>query len=133
MKQLSNGAPWVAILTCGVAWMLALGLSFDRILLLDILLYGLSLILEFAALVILRIREPDLVRPFRIPGGLVGATVVGVGPTALLVAAFVANRHEQVGPISALNLAAALVALGLVLYAIREWSRRRMYRTAKLD
>lgn len=105
--------------------MLALSLSFERILLLDILLYGLSLILEFAALVILRIREPNLVRPFRIPGGLVAATVVGIGPTGLIMGALVANRHEQVGAISAVSLAAALVVLGLVLYALREWSMRR--------
>ena len=125
MKRLSNGAPWVAVLTCGAAWMLALGLSFDRILLLDILLYGLSLVLEFAALVILRVRQPDLVRPFTIPGGLVGSIVIGIGPLALLVMALVASRHEQVSGISAVNLAAVLVALGVVLYAVREWNARR--------
>ena len=52
MKRLPNGSPWAAVVTCGVAWMLALGLRFDRILLLDILLYGLSLMLEFVALVL---------------------------------------------------------------------------------
>ena len=34
---------------------------------LDILLYGASLVLEFLALIVLRIREPQLVRPFRCP------------------------------------------------------------------
>ena len=69
-------------------------------------------------------------RPFKIPGGLVGATVVGIGPAALLVAAFVATRHEQVGAISAFSLAVVLVFLGLVLYAVRDWSMRR---TTKCD
>ena len=44
-------------------------MSFSKLLVLDVLLTGLSLMLEFAALVALRIRQPDLPRPFRIPGG----------------------------------------------------------------
>src|SRR4051812_41491784 len=54
-RRLANGAPWVAIIACGIGWSLALGLSFTRLIILDILLYGLSLILEFIALVALRI------------------------------------------------------------------------------
>ena len=42
---------------------------------LDLLLYGLSLILEFVALVVLRVREPDLPRPYRVPGGLAAAAL----------------------------------------------------------
>jgi amino acid transporter len=125
LKQLANGSPWVALLACGAAWMLALGLSFDRILLLDITLYGLSLILEFVALIVLRLREPNLPRPFRVPGGTAGAVILGIGPTILLGGAFVANRHEQVGTIGAALFAAALMAAGILIYALREWFVRR--------
>jgi amino acid transporter len=124
LKQFSNGSPWVALLACGAAWMLALGLSFDRILLLDIMLYGLSLVLEFVALVILRFREPNLPRPFRVPGGTAVAVVLGIGPTILLVAAFVVNRHEQVGTISAALFAVAVMAAGVLVYFVREWFAR---------
>ena len=127
-KQLRNGAPWVALVACGAAWMLALGLSFDRILLLDIMLYGLSLILEFVALVILRLRQPNLARPFRVPGGIAGAALLGIGPTALLVAAFVANRHDQVGEMSAATFALMLMLAGVVVYGLREvWMRKRRH------
>src|SRR5579863_4006790 len=37
-RRLPNGAPWVAIVVCGIAWTAALGLTFDRLLVLDILL-----------------------------------------------------------------------------------------------
>ena len=57
---MNNGVPWVAVLVCGVAWALALGLNLTRLLELDILLYGLSLVLEFVALAVLRWREPSL-------------------------------------------------------------------------
>jgi amino acid transporter len=131
LRQLPNGAPWVAVLSCGLAWMLALGLSFDRILVLDIMLYGFSLILEFIALAILRVREPELARPFKIPGGMAGAVAVGIGPAALLIAALVANRHEQERGIGAVGIAGAFVGLGVLLYASHEWSARRNYRATK--
>jgi len=46
---------------------LCLGLGFERLVTIDILLYGASLSLEFVALVVLRIREPELRRPFAFP------------------------------------------------------------------
>lgn len=120
-RTLPNGAPWVSIVVCGLSWIvivLALGTNLDRLLLLDILLYGASLVLEFIALVVLRIREPLLHRPFVVPGGLPGAIFAGVGPTALLVMAFVQNRHERLGSISTLTLGLILMLLGLVLYVV---------------
>jgi amino acid transporter len=117
-RTLPNGAPWVAIVACGLAWTAALGLSFDRLLMLDILLYGASLILEFVALVLLRMKEPGLHRPFTIPGGLTGAILAGIGPTALLVVALIKNRNEQMGHISALTVGLILMAAGVVFYFV---------------
>ncbi len=65
--------PWVSVLVCAVAWALALHLSFERLISIDLVLYGASLLLEFVALVVLRLREPSLPRPFRIPGGIPAA------------------------------------------------------------
>ncbi len=62
----------------------------------DILLYGVSLSLEFVALVVLRVREPDLPRPFRVPGGMFGAVAVGIAPMLLLGFSVVRSEHEQV-------------------------------------
>jgi len=123
-RKLPNGAPWAAIVACGLAWMAALGLSFDRLLMLDILLYGASLVLEFIALVLLRSQEPGLHRPFTIPGGLTGAVLTGIGPTALLVVALIKNRNEQMGHISALTVGLILMAAGVVFYFIAAWARR---------
>jgi amino acid transporter len=125
LRKLSNGAPWVSILVCGLAWSAALGLSFDRLLMLDILLYGASLVLEFVALVVLRLREPGLRRPFTIPGGVAGTILAGVGPTALLVVALVRNRNEQIGRISALTLGLILMAGGVVVWYVAAWARKR--------
>lgn len=107
-----------SLLFCGAIWTLALTLSLDRILLLDILLYGASLILEFVALIVVRIREPSLVRPFKIPGGTAGAVAMSAFPCALLVLAAVLNRREQVGQISAAELAIVVAIFGPVVYPL---------------
>jgi amino acid transporter len=111
-----TGAPWVAILVCAAAWALCLNFSFTKLILLDVLLTGLSILLEFASLVALRIREPNLPRPYRVPGGLLGAIAVGILPLALLVLTVVRNQAEPVGPINALQLGGILVSLGVVCY-----------------
>ncbi|MGI9102876.1 MAG: APC family permease [Terriglobales bacterium] len=111
-----TGAPWVAIVACAVAWTLCLPLGFERLVLIDIILYGVALLLEFVALVVLRVREPDLPRPFRSPGGLLGAATLGVGPAFLLALTFVRGGSEKTGPVTALGLGGILAALGVVVY-----------------
>jgi amino acid transporter len=111
-----TGAPWVAILCCATAWALCLEFSFTKLIVLDVLLTGLSILLEFAALVALRLREPELARPFRVPGGTVGAVLLGIPPAVLLVLTVIRNHAEALGPMSALEFGALLVGLGIVTY-----------------
>ncbi len=116
--QRRSRAPWVAILACGIGWALCLGLGFARLVTLDILLYGFSLMLEFAALAVLRFREPNLPRPFRVPGGLFGAIAVGIPPMLLLGFSIVRSKHEQVWNMSSFAFAMILIAAGVVAYLI---------------
>jgi len=108
--------PWASVLICAVAWALALRLSFERLISIDLVLYGGSLLLEFVALVVLRLREPALDRPFRIPGGLPAAVLAGVGPACLIAFALFAARDERVGPFPALLFAALVAAAGPLAY-----------------
>jgi amino acid transporter len=115
-RRTRRGVPWVSVLVCAVVWTLSLGLSFERLVTLDIVLYGSSLLLEFAALVALRLREPGLARPFRVPGGLAVAVALGIGPLGLLGFALVKNASERVGPMSAPLFAGGLMLLGPLAY-----------------
>ncbi len=72
--------------------------------------------LEFVALVVLRLREPGLYRPFKIPGGTAGAVATGIGPALLILFALWAARAERVGPCPALLFAALIAVTGPVLY-----------------
>ena len=113
-----TGMPTVAILACAIGWAACLFLNFERLVIIDVLLTGLSILLEFWALIGLRLREPDLPRPYRVPGGLVGAILIGIPPLALMVAAVIRNRTEAIGSTSSLVVALVLIALGPILYFI---------------
>jgi len=109
--------PWVSVLLCGAAWAAALSLSFERLVSIDLILYGSSLLLEFAALVVLRLREPELKRPFK-AGNLGVASLLGVAPAMLIGYALYAARDEKIGSISALLLATMVAILGPVFYGL---------------
>ncbi len=111
-----SGAPWVAILVCAILWAICFPLGFEKSLILDVLLTGLSILLEFWALVALRVREPDLQRPFRVPGGVAGAVALGIPPLALMVAAMARNHAELVGSTNELVIGISVIVAGVGLY-----------------
>ncbi|HUI85359.1 MAG TPA: APC family permease [Candidatus Binatia bacterium] len=111
-----RGVPWVSVLLCGLAWALALRLPFERLISIDLILYGSSLLLEFVALILLRVREPELERPFK-AGNLAFACALAIGPAALIAYALYASRGEKLmGSISAPAFATGVALLGSVFY-----------------
>lgn len=117
-----RGVPWVSVLLCALAWAIALNLSFERLISIDLILYGTSLILEFVALIVLRVREPALKRPFK-AGSFAAVCALGAGPTALILYALYVSRGDRIETsipglesISALGLAAVVALLGPLFY-----------------
>jgi amino acid transporter len=123
-RRLKNGAPWVAVIACGICWALALGFTFERLITIDLVLWGMSIILEYIALVVLRHKEPALVRPFRIPGPDWVPVVLALSPTALIFYALHAARTEQVAGMPASVFALVIAALGPPLYLVAKLNRR---------
>ena len=123
--QKKSRAPWVAIVALALCWAMCLGLGFARLITIDILLYGFSLMLEFVALAVLRFREPDLARPFRVPGGLFGAITIGIPPMLLLGFSIIRSEHEQVWNMSSFAFGMILVASGVVAYAVNHLLKPR--------
>jgi amino acid transporter len=111
-----TGAPWVAIVVCAVGWAACMFLGFERLIILDVLVTGLSIMLEFWALIGLRVREPRLARPYRVPGGIAGTILIGLPPLALMIAAGVRNHSEQIGSLNALWVGMMFIVAGLLLY-----------------
>jgi len=131
-KRNARGVPWVSVLVCGLAWALALAMPFERLISIDLILYGTSLLLEFVALVVLRIREPNLKRPFK-AGNLAFAIALGVGPAALIGYAIWASRGDKLlghsnsvlGQMPALGFAVIVGLIGPVLYWLTAAPRAR--------
>jgi amino acid transporter len=117
-RRLSNGVPWVALVACATGWALALGLPFERLITIDLVLWGMSVLLEFIALVVLRVREPGLLRPFRVPGPTWIAVVLGVGPALLVVFALWVSRTERTAGMPAMVFALLIAAAGLPLFGL---------------
>jgi amino acid transporter len=113
-----TNAPWVAILVCATCWAFCLGLGFKRLVTLDIMLYGASLMLEFVTLVVLRIKEPGLKREFRVPGGMAGAITCGIFPLALLILATVEGGHETVLGMNGLLFGGVIIFAGFLIYFV---------------
>jgi len=116
--QKKTRAPWVAIVVLAVLWAPCLLLGFERLVTIDILLYGVSLSLEFIALIALRIREPELPRPFKVPGGLLGAIAIGIPPMLLLGFSIVRSEHESVLGMSSFAFGMVLILAGVVAYFV---------------
>ncbi len=113
-----NKAPWVSIVVCALLWIAALPLGFDKLVEIDILIYGASLLLEFVALIVLRVREPQMARPFRVPGGIAGACLLTLGPAFVLVLAITRGYRESAGAMSEIGLTLGVGVAGVLTYGV---------------
>ena len=110
----------------GILSALCVGLGLRRLVEIDVLLYGGGLVLELVALVVLRVREPSLARPFRIPGGLGACGVVALLPAALLgFAAWQGRAEPGALGLSAAGLTALVAAVGPLWWIVMNGPRHR--------
>jgi amino acid transporter len=75
--------PWKALLVNSIGVAALMPFSFQDLIEVDMFLYAAAMILEFAALIWLRVRRPEMARPYRVPFGLAGAIAISIPPVAL--------------------------------------------------
>ena len=75
--------PWVSILVNSIGVAALIPFSFQELVQVDMFLYAAALILEFAALIWLRLKQPDMLRPYRVPFGIRGVLALSVPPILL--------------------------------------------------
>jgi len=81
-------------------------------------LYALALIPEFAALVWLRLREPQMLRPYRVPGGMPGVIAVSLPPVGLCLLSM-----SLAEPLMKIISLAGILA-GIAVFLVRQVSLR---------
>ena len=99
------GTPWVSVIVSSVCYSFFAYWTFKELIVLDMWLYSITLLLELAAFVALRLREPDLPRPWRVGGGAPGmwATVVLPSACCLLAMGTAGWTNTLVGVLAVLT------------------------------
>ena len=117
------GTPWVAILVCGVFYLIFSLSAFQSLVVIDVFLNMLVLMAEIFALVVLRIKKPNLPRN-RVPGGVVGLIYIVVAPLSIILLAIV-SQVIDFGWQGAIGLSLVAMAIGAILYfPIRKWVKK---------
>ncbi len=122
-RRQTSGAPWVSIIACSIAWCGMIPLGFERLIALDVVLYGICLLVQFVSLIVLRVDEPGLPRPFRVPGGKLGVALVGVAPALLLSFALYHESVQAERALSAIVGGAIVVVVGPAFYLVARRSK----------
>ncbi|PSM32286.1 APC family permease [Haliangium sp. UPWRP_2] len=121
-RSARTGAPTRVLFIAAALYIACMGLGFRRLVQIDVILYGGAMLLQFVALIVLRVREPSLPRPFRIPGGVLGLLGLAALPMGLLTLALWFGRAggtQGMWGLGAMQTGLAIAAVGPVLYAVQ--------------
>jgi amino acid transporter len=118
------GTPVRAIMISAVICSIASLGPFQSLVVVDVTIYAFALILQFAALIALRIKHPTMKRPYKIPGGWPGLILISLGPIFVL---YVAIYYQvlDVGLVEGVGWAAAGMATGPIAYYLLRPGKRR--------
>jgi len=119
-----RGTPRNAVLVSAIFYSLFALLPLGQLVVADILLYALALFMEFAALVALRIREPELRGAYRIPLGTGGVALLAAVPMAVLAVVVALGLRDPEMGLPAISAALLAAACGPVLYLLADRTRR---------
>lgn len=119
------GTPTISIL-CSAAGVIFLSwMSFQEILEFLNFLYAVGMLLEFAAFIKLRMKRPDLHRPYKVPLQTFGVTMLCLPPTVLLVLVMC------LASIRTFLISGAVIISGFLLYPFLVHAKARKW--AKFD
>lgn len=107
--------PYISIIASSLVVSILVFFTFGELIIMDIILYGAGLSLEFIALFTLRVREPHRPRPFRIPLGKFGLGLMLLLPIGIYGVALTGALISQE------KLLSLYLALALLFSAAPAW------------
>ncbi len=119
------GTPYVAVIVSSLIYTVFILGPFQALVVVDVTIYAAALLLEFAAFVVLRIKAPDMPRPYRVRGGWFGVFVVVALPTAVIGLAVYYQAYFE-GWQGSIGIAMIALATGPILYPFLAARRRRL-------
>ncbi|KAJ0978608.1 hypothetical protein J5N97_014082 [Dioscorea zingiberensis] len=111
--------PWLSILVSTLITLSISFLSFSDIISAANFLYNLGMLIEFAAFIRLRMKMPELNRPYKVPLGTAGVIVMCAVPSVILVFLMVVSSWRV------FLITAALTFIALALYYCMAFCRSR--------
>jgi len=113
------------VVACGLITMGLVWLDYNLLVQSSMLLFCLPTLLIFYSFFALRIREPDLPRPFKVPGGCFGGILVCACPVALTLGNLGLNMDPwQDGFIIRISVFVGVLVVGLVVMLLPGMSHR---------
>jgi len=110
------GTPYLSIIASSVVVSILILWTFSDLVVMDIVLYGAGMALEFIALFIMRVRQPLAHRPFKIPlnnTGLLLMILLPIGVYAIALSGALVSSDSMATP--------ALVSIGMLLSGELAW------------
>lgn len=117
--------PYVSIILCSSIVSFLVLLTFADLLVIDITLYACGLMLEFVSLLVLRVRRPEMPRPFRIPLSLPGLVAMACLPLLVFSIALYCVLSGQAAGFRPALFAIAALASAEPVWRIVVWWRKR--------
>jgi amino acid transporter len=115
--------PYVSIIICSVVVSLMVLWSFEELLIIDVIVYGAGLFLEYIALIRLRYKEPDTHRPFKIPLNIVGLCLMTLLPVAVYVVALSGALLSDEGGVKPAIFAFCALLTAEIAWWVIKWTR----------
>lgn len=108
--------PYISIIVCSVVVSFMVLWTFTDLIVIDVILYGAGLFLEFISLIVLRIKEPEALRPFKIPLNIFWLCSMALLPFTIYVIALMSVFMQ-----STTKSTPAIFAIGALLSAEISW------------
>ncbi|TKY71249.1 polyamine transporter [Spatholobus suberectus] len=106
------GTPTVSILLSATGVIFLSWMSFQEIIEFLNFLYAIGMLLEFAAFITLRLKKPNLYRPYRVPLGTFWATMLCLPPALLLILVMC------LASLRTFFVSGAVILVGFILYPL---------------
>jgi amino acid transporter len=113
--------PYISIIICSLVVSILVFFSFEQLLIIDITIYGAALFLEYIALIVLRIKAPNDIRPFKIPLNIAGLIAMTILPFAVYVVAVIAGFSASPNSFKSVLFAAGVILSGEIIWRIIVW------------
>ncbi len=120
-----HGAPVVSLLVCGVIYSIIVMIfnDFEEVAKADVTLYTGKVSMELISFLVLRWREPDLERPFKIPGGW-GVAIVLASLPLLCIGTNLTFQVLDGAAWKVLGIPLCMMATGPLIYPFIMWYRK---------